>query len=180
MSYERLDKDGLSHYSGKIKNKIDEISGTTLTGTLTAGSTSLTLSNAAVKTTSLIDVYTDVWGVAPTNVSVATGSVTFKKNDVAIATATISNQGTCSFTVMEQGTYEVSASGSGQTFTAEVSVIAEVTAELKGFTWQDWLATADISPYGYSSLDDVLADEVAIRKLMTIHDSVDYLVDSLV
>lgn len=107
-------------------------------------------------------------------------TATLKKNDVTVATATISNEGTCSFTVTEQGIYEVSASGSGQVFTATVNVQAVVTAELKGFTWQDWLATANISTSGYSSLDDVLADEVAVRKLMTIHASVDYLVDSLV
>lgn len=49
---------------------------TDVTGTLTAGSTSLTLSNAAITTSSTIDVYTDTYGINPTNISVATGSVT--------------------------------------------------------------------------------------------------------
>ena len=49
---------------------------TEVTGTLTAGSTSLTLSDASITTSSTIDYYTSVFGVNPTNVVVATGSVT--------------------------------------------------------------------------------------------------------
>ena len=49
---------------------------TEVTGTLTAGNTSITLSNAAIETTSTIDVYTDTFGVNPTNISVSSGSVT--------------------------------------------------------------------------------------------------------
>ena len=47
-----------------------------ITGTLAAGSTSLTISDVSILTTSTIDVYTDTFGVNPTNVVVATGSVT--------------------------------------------------------------------------------------------------------
>ena len=52
-----------------------------LTATLTAGSTSLTSSliltgQAAILTTSTIDVYTDTYGISPETVTVATGSVT--------------------------------------------------------------------------------------------------------
>lgn len=49
---------------------------TDVTGTLASGSTSITLSNAAITTSSTIDVYTDKFGVNPTNVTLATGSVT--------------------------------------------------------------------------------------------------------
>ena len=45
-------------------------------GTLTAGSTSVTLSSSKIKTTSVIDVYTDTFGVNPSAISVSTGSVT--------------------------------------------------------------------------------------------------------
>ena len=47
-----------------------------VTGTLTAGQTSITLSNAAITGSSTIDVYTDYFGINPTNIVVATGSVT--------------------------------------------------------------------------------------------------------
>lgn len=47
-----------------------------LTGTLTAGQTSVTISDAAILTTSTIDIYTDVFGLSPEAVSVSTGSIT--------------------------------------------------------------------------------------------------------
>lgn len=47
-----------------------------LTGTLTTGQTSLTIQNAAITTSSTIDFYTDTFGVNPTAVTVATGSIT--------------------------------------------------------------------------------------------------------
>lgn len=49
---------------------------TDVTGTLTAGQTSITLSSASITTSSTLDFYTDVFGVSPTAVSVSTGSVT--------------------------------------------------------------------------------------------------------
>lgn len=47
-----------------------------LTGTLTAGNTSITLQDASITTNSTIDIYTDTFGVNPTDVVVAAGSVT--------------------------------------------------------------------------------------------------------
>ena len=49
---------------------------TDVTGTLTAGNTSITLSDSSITTSSTLDYYTDTFGVNPTNVSVSTGSVT--------------------------------------------------------------------------------------------------------
>lgn len=43
---------------------------------LTAGATTVTVTDAAITATSAIDVYTNVWGVEPTNMVLATGSVT--------------------------------------------------------------------------------------------------------
>ena len=47
-----------------------------LTRTLTAGQASITISDAAILTTSTIDIYTDVFGVSPEDVTVSNGSVT--------------------------------------------------------------------------------------------------------
>lgn len=47
-----------------------------VTGTLLTGSTSLTLSDASISSTSTLDFFTDVYGVSPTAVSVTSGSVT--------------------------------------------------------------------------------------------------------
>ena len=49
---------------------------TDISGTLTAGNTSITLSSAKITTNSTIDFYTDKYGVNPTNVTVTNGSIT--------------------------------------------------------------------------------------------------------
>lgn len=47
-----------------------------VTGTLLAGSTTLVLSDASITSTSTLDVFTDVYGVSPTDMVATTGSVT--------------------------------------------------------------------------------------------------------
>lgn len=47
-----------------------------VTGTLTAGASSITLSDARINSNSTIFPYTNTWGVQPTSVAVASGSVT--------------------------------------------------------------------------------------------------------
>ena len=47
-----------------------------VTGTLTAGSTSLTLSDASITSNSTYDIYTNVYGVNPTDVTLENGSIT--------------------------------------------------------------------------------------------------------
>ena len=47
-----------------------------VTDTLTAGSTTLTLYSAYITTNATYQVFSSVWGVCPTNVSVSTGSMT--------------------------------------------------------------------------------------------------------
>ena len=53
--------------SDNIIGALNELNGTWLTGTLTAGLTSITFNDASIDTTSTIDVYTDTFGVNPTN-----------------------------------------------------------------------------------------------------------------
>lgn len=71
-----------------VEGEIAQVSGKVLSGTLTAGSTTLTLTDSAITTTSLIDVYTDTYGVNPTNVVATTGSITLtfgtQSSDVAV------------------------------------------------------------------------------------------------
>jgi hypothetical protein len=56
-------------------NKINSLVGTTVSGTLSSSATSLTLSNSNIKTTSMIDIYTNNWDVYPTAVTVSSGSI---------------------------------------------------------------------------------------------------------
>lgn len=56
------------------------------TGTLSAGSTTLTLQNAAITINSVYDIYTDKWGVNPTDVVVTAGKIalTFEKQNASL------------------------------------------------------------------------------------------------
>lgn len=49
---------------------------TDIIGTLTAGSTEITFTSTVITTDSTIDVYTEVFGVSPTNMTVVTGGAT--------------------------------------------------------------------------------------------------------
>lgn len=71
-----------------IIGAINEIRGTILTATLTAGSTTLTISDNSITTDSTIDIYTNTYGVSPSNVSVTAGSITLtfsaQANDIDV------------------------------------------------------------------------------------------------
>lgn len=60
--------------------------GITLTGTLAAGSTSLTLSNSLITTDSTIDIYTSTYGVNPASVTLSAGKMvlTFEAQSAAL------------------------------------------------------------------------------------------------
>lgn len=53
---------------------------TDLTGTLTAGSTTLTIQHAVITTDVTIEIFTDVFGIAPTNAVVTTGQIVLTFN----------------------------------------------------------------------------------------------------
>lgn len=65
----------LNTTSKNIIGSINEVRGKVLTGTLTAGSTSITISDSSITATSLIDVYNDA-GVGWESITATTGSVT--------------------------------------------------------------------------------------------------------
>jgi len=74
-------------YTNLIKTKFDR-KPTILTGTLSAGSTSLTFTNAAITATAKVDIYTDVYGVSPTAVddsTVGTLILTFDEQESALS-----------------------------------------------------------------------------------------------
>ena len=67
---------GLNTTSKNVVGSINEVKGKEVTGTLLSGNTSITLQDAAITTTSTIDIYTDVFGISPESVAVATGEIT--------------------------------------------------------------------------------------------------------
>lgn len=71
---------GLNTTSKSLVGAINEIyasgGGKILTGTLAAGQTSVTLSDATITNNSTFDIYTDTLGVSPYEAVVTTGSIT--------------------------------------------------------------------------------------------------------
>lgn len=66
----------LTTTSKNVEGAINELNGKWLTGTLAAGSTGITFQDSAITTSSIVDnIFTDVWGVNPTNVVVTTGQI---------------------------------------------------------------------------------------------------------
>lgn len=57
-------------------SQYDAAIGKVLTGTLTAGQTSVEIEDDSITTGKTLEIYTDVYGLEPTNVAVSTGSVT--------------------------------------------------------------------------------------------------------
>ena len=54
--------------------------GTALTSTLTAGETSLVIENDVIKSTSIIDIYANKYGISPSNVVTVDGKITLTFN----------------------------------------------------------------------------------------------------
>ena len=68
------------------KTEVDTLTGKFITGTLTTGNTSLTLSDEDITTSSIIDIYTDVFGISPVNAVTTTGQIvlTFESQSVDV------------------------------------------------------------------------------------------------
>lgn len=84
------------------------------------------------------------------------------------------------FMVSDSGTYEISATVSGTTYTTEVVVDLELEATLEyGFSWRRWVTYGGLDPTDYEDLADVFSDAEAVRQLMLVHDSADYLISKV-
>jgi len=85
------------------------------------------------------------------------------------------------FVVAEHDTWTVSATYDGQIYTASVNCPSDgnysMNLRVAIYNYEGWLTAANISPDNYDSLAEVLADEAAVRKLFTKHDSVDYIIN---
>lgn len=65
-----------------------DIASTVFTETLTAGDTTITITDQAISADSMIDIYTNVFGIAPTNIAASAGTVTVtfnaQQNDISV------------------------------------------------------------------------------------------------
>jgi hypothetical protein len=71
-----IDDEKVSENTTYSSKKITELLGITLIGTLSTGDTEVIFTDENIKTTSIIDVYTDNFSIYPTGVTVSDGSIT--------------------------------------------------------------------------------------------------------
>ena len=83
---------------------------------------------------------------------------------------------TVTFNGVENGTYTVSTLYNGRTY-SEVVLVQDISCDLSyGFSWGTWVNTAsELNLSDYDSLDELLADESAVRELFLEHACVDYM-----
>ncbi len=76
-------------YSGLGGKTIPQAIGKQISGTLTAGSTTITLSDASITADSWVKPYASVWGVMCTNMVVSAGSVTLTFSEAQASDITV-------------------------------------------------------------------------------------------
>lgn len=81
------------------------------------------------------------------------------------------------FHLPQDGTWTISGTLSGQTYSDSITISAFEMYLIAGFNWRAWVTAGGLDPTDYSDLSDVFADEAAVRRLMLVHASADYLID---
>ena len=87
------------------------------------------------------------------------------------------------FHLPELGTWKVTNTNPDHSGSSEVTceMYGRYSVTLSGgFNWKNWVTAGGLSAGGYTSLADVLADERAVRQLMTKHASADILADEMI
>lgn len=82
------------------------------------------------------------------------------------------------FTAQKADTYTFNFTYQGTDYSENLVVDEETTYSLElsaGFSWQTWVTDGGLDPTDYADLDEVLEDETALRRLFTVHASVDTL-----
>lgn len=77
------------------------------------------------------------------------------------------------------GTWTVSGVVEGTTYSQQVVITDFDVTLTAGFSYKEWVTRGGLDPTDYTDLEDVFADEVAVRRLMTIHASADYLIEKV-
>lgn len=77
------------------------------------------------------------------------------------------------------GTWTVSGVVEGSTYSQQVVITDFDVILTAGVDYKQWVTLGGLDPTDYASLSEVFADEVAVRRLMTIHASADYLIEKV-
>lgn len=81
------------------------------------------------------------------------------------------------FESIPTGTWTVSGVVEGTTYSQQVVITDFDVTLTAGFDYKQWVTLGGLDPEDYTDLEDVFADEAAVRRLMTIHASADYLIE---
>lgn len=87
------------------------------------------------------------------------------------------------FHLPELGKWKVTSTNPDHSGSSEITceMYGRYSVTLSGdFNWKKWVKVGGLSADGYASFTDVLADEKAIRQLMTKHASADALADAMI
>lgn len=107
-------------------------------------------------------------------------TITVSLSGSSVATGTFNNSGTATINVTGAGIYAVSVTAYGATVSQNVTVTASdsYNVALNSDTILGaWLYKGGLDYTDYADFSEVEADEKAVRRLMTIHASVDYLAE---
>ena len=97
-----------------------------------------------------------------------------------VGTVVLNASGAGVFNATYPDTYKFSVTHGGETMEVSLAVTQETTYNVEihaGLNYQAWLNAGRVSK-SFSSLDEVLEDEKALRQLFLVHDAVDYICDS--
>ena len=82
------------------------------------------------------------------------------------------------FVGLEAGTWTIRGNVDGVIYTVQAVVEDETAILHSSFNWILWCNHGGVDVSHYSSINDLLIDETNIRRLLTVHESVDYFVSS--
>ena len=126
-----------------------------------------------------IDIFSATLSISTSSSDLYGKTITIKKGSTTVGTTAFSAQGSATYTVHETGTYTCECEGySGSaTVSAETTYNVTINAGLDLSSWIAAGSTTDypLNPSSYADFSALEADEAAVRQLMTVHASVDYL-----
>ena len=99
-----------------------------------------------------------------------------------VGTVVLNASGLGVFNATYPDTYKFSVTHGGETMSVTLEVSQETTYNVEihgGFSWQRWVDLSEnYNSSDFNDLDELLADQKAVRELMTIHACVDYMADA--
>ena len=150
----------------------------TYQGTVYTTSAVVTVTDTQISAPPL-SLWTATLAITTSSSSLYGKTITIKKGSTVVGTTAFSAQGSASYTVHETGTYTCECEG----YSGSATVSAETTYNVPinaGLDLHEWITAGStteypLNPSSYADFSALEADEAAVRQLMTVHASVDYL-----